>query len=161
MRRLLLALTLTVLCVGQVFAGVKYETTAGVPIDSLRIGFTGLATTGAIITDVDMGWIADTVVWQTARTKKPNKSTHYVSGLDTIITLHRIECDTTTVEKLIINDTTVIRLNVECDTVYRVEYRDVWEPKVKVYLNPDQLKQLMWLIQNSDMIEMKKEYGKQ
>lgn len=91
--------------------------------------------------------------------QKSDPSTHYIGGLDTIITRHRIECDTTTVEKIIINDTTVIRLDVECDTIYRVEYRPVWKSKVKVFLEPGQLEHLLWLIKHYDDFELKKTYG--
>lgn len=161
MRKFTIGFFLTILCVGQSFAGVRYETASAdsfLTLDALEVTAWDMR---SVLDTVTFGWSGLTTtagaIWDSP---KPNLKTHYISGLDTVITRHRVECDTTTVEKLIINDTTVIRLNVECDTVYRAEYRDVWEPKVKVYLNPGQLKQLMWLIENSDMIEMKKTYGK-
>lgn len=101
---------------------------------------------------------AETGIWLQGE-PRPDTSTHYINGLDTVITRHRIECDTVIVEKTIVNDIPVIRLKVECDTIFRVEYLPVWKPKIGVLLEPDQLRRLLWLIEHSDEILMSETYG--
>lgn len=150
---------------GAVHAGIRVEVPSENAIgsfimDSLIISSDAIWSDAIATADaIDVSAVyATTGIWSNPA-RKPDASTHYIDGLDTVITRHRIECDTTTIEKIIIKDTTVIRLEVECDTIYRVGYRPVWKPKVKVFLEPEQLKILVWLLEHSDEIEMKKTYG--
>ena len=60
----------------------------------------------------------------------------YIIGLDTVIILHRIECDTSFTKFFVENDSTFVQIEgITCDTIFRVEYRDVWVPKVQVWLD--------------------------
>lgn len=72
----------------------------------------------------------------------------YIVGLDTIIILHRIECDTSFTKFFVENDSTFVQIKgITCDTIFRVEYRDVWAPKRPVWIDSLDWQALMRIIQ--------------
>lgn len=72
----------------------------------------------------------------------------YISGIDTVIRLDRIECDTAGL-KFVEFDSVTIRAHwdaITCDTVYSVTFVDIWSPKRLLYLIPKQYDKLMELL---------------
>ena len=58
--------------------------------------------------------------------------TEYIVGIDTVITLYRIECDTAATN-WVNNDSFFVRIDaITCVTVFHVRYENIWVPRVKV-----------------------------
>ena len=73
----------------------------------------------------------------------------YITGLDTVIIMHRIECDTNFTKFFVENDSTFVQIEgITCDTIFRVEYRDVWAKKIQVWLDSLQWQQLLRILEN-------------
>lgn len=144
MRKLLIAIALALMSQGVALAGIRYESldkAANVwaeVIDNVVIGYDELmiATTGAISPQWDIDFPPRT----------PDEKTHFKDGIDTVIVLHRIECDTVLTQKIVFHDTTALHFKVECDTVFRVEFRPVWKEKVQVWLTPSEMAMLRKLL---------------
>ena len=139
-RRLLVTLIFVLLSLTvSVRADIRFENAVGMSLDSTNI------TTDWLVT-----YAADTLTWYDPPPKKPKKpdtTREYLSHVDTVIVLHRIECDTTWSRGQVKNDTTFHYLDrIKCDTIFRVEYRDVWKPMLPLYLPPVQWRYLIdWL----------------
>jgi len=63
-----------------------------------------------------------------------------------MITLHRIECDTCVSAWIRGGDYFEEIDAIVCDTVFRIQYEDVWAPKMQVWLDSLQWQKLLLLI---------------
>ena len=73
----------------------------------------------------------------------------YITGLDTVIIMHRIECDTNFTKFFVENDSTFVQIEgIACDTIFRVEFRDVWAPKVQGWFDSLQWRRLLELLRD-------------
>lgn len=132
-------------------AGVKFET-----YNAADVGW------GVDTTD-DRNWTADSIsithldisdvygdlaVWPPERKSDHDTLREYIIGLDTVIILHRIECDTNFTGFFVENDSTFVRIEeIACDTIFRVEYRDMWAPKVQLWLDSLQWQKLLRILE--------------
>lgn len=157
MKRLMLLLILALPPI-SVDAGVRFETydvtstawdiDTTLPViyhveDSVGHILWDLDTTGMDITIYDT-WGLDSAIITHDTLRE------YIVGLDTVIILHRIECDTawTDIWYSKGGDSAFVRMHdAKCDTIFRVEYRDVWAPKVQVWLDSLQWQTLLRMLE--------------
>lgn len=154
MKRLLIVIALILLPFKVALrAEIKFENAVGGSLDSTAINTIDLSWDDLTV-DVEGSYLLrDSTVWNAVyydppkKPKKPDTTREFLSGIDTVIVLHRIECDTTWSKAFVEKDTTFHYIDrVKCDTVFRVEYREVWEPMLPLYLRPEQLRFLKgWL----------------
>ena len=158
MKTLVLLLIWTLLPI-SVNAGVKFETynAADVSwdIDTTCIVWDDLSIMDSLVSydifDVS-NWDAITVSTLASgvvTSPKPKHDTlrEYVTGLDTVIIMHRIECDTNFTKFFVENDSTFVQIEgITCDTIFRVEYRDAWAPKVQAWLDSLQWQKLLRIL---------------
>ena len=138
-------------------ADVKYET-YNTDVGNWDIDTTCLTLDDVSIMDsiASLVWTADytsphSLAVYVAPTQKHDTLREYVTGLDTVIILHRIECDTNFTKFFVENDSTFVQIEgITCDTIFRVEYRDVWAAKVPVWLDSLDWHVLLHLIQQQN-----------
>ena len=154
MKRLILLLIWPLLPI-SVDAGVRFETynanLGGWDVDSMywdAISDSTAISPAYLATGEFLTWsVAD------PSPTKHDSLREYIVGLDTMIILHRIERDTTwyKIWWSETKDTTFVKMkDIECDTIFRVEYRDVWAPKVQVWLDSLLWQKLMKLLEGDD-----------
>ena len=141
----------------SVDAGVKFETynAADVSwdIDTTCLNWDGLTIADSIYTD----YLSEDVLTfsiASGSIVSPRPLDHdilreYITGLDTVIILHRIECDTNFTKFFVENDSTFVQIEgIACDTIFRVEFRDVWAPKVQGWFDSLQWRRLLELLRD-------------
>jgi len=132
-------------------AGVVFEHETAVGVDTLTLGAASVLMDAVDDSIVATGLTASNLVggnlvwhdWQ----PEPKVPRYKTGEIDTVITLYKIECDTTIYRSFKDSlDRQVVDIKTECDTTYRVEYRDIWADKVRAWWTPDELGRLMKLL---------------
>lgn len=149
--RTLTALLTVALMATQIQAGTRFETGANIAIDTLTLNDMVVTTAGiaTAMRDSVPVWhttaeAVTSMIWHPERDTIEN----YISGIDTVIKLDRIECDTVGL-KFVEFDSVTTRAHwkaITCDTVYSVTFVDIWSPKRLLYLKPNQYDKLMELL---------------
>lgn len=142
----LLAIVMLLLLPISASAGVKFEkynAAIGWDIDTTWVDSVCISATG-------LGYIQAgdfTLDITTPRKIKHDTLQEYIVGLDTVIILHRVECDTNFTKFFVENDSTFVQIEgITCDTIFRVDFRDVWAPRVRVYLDSLQWRKLLEIL---------------
>lgn len=128
--------------------GLKADTFYEMADDSVSLDWISFDTTHLMVDIADMSDYtisAASIGWGSP---KPDSTTHYVIGQDTIITGPRIECDTVGEEHYTVRDTTITSYSFICDTIYTVTFRPKWAPLVTVKLDSILYRRLIEILNN-------------